>query len=1219
MVQRKYFKHRIADLELIYSQANGNIALLEELEEELVERDTRRAKRLLELVRKSLEATNGAAKAKASGNSALLGALEEELVERDSQRANRLLEPVRKSLEATNDSSSATANVLPTTPSPPRAEVQAAQIAKAPIVLPVGECTPIDWQEFISGVAEEHANSGLPIAAAPLVSSAQSIIDTWTALEALSPQTYKRPDDLVIGTGSVAYFRNGEEPWLTGERSRPKHNLFYLVYLGAIDLEQATEKLLKKYQDKRVERPSSRGLAALGVVLLDKKGIPVPETGLTLSSFGWAYARALEGNLHVLKYWERAEAVLKVGLEKYIYRKDEDGNDLPFTFAQAESAFQWLLGNCQIPKQDAAAPDFAIRLYQSFSRGGPESPLLNSFFLDDLQRARSALGTPIVGKALSQYLGLVKPSNQHDLLKHKSHIEFALQPKNTPPSRWPGQGRFPLVLLQQTAINLAMLELKESGLVSVNGPPGTGKTTLLRDIVAAVVVKRAQAMCAFQNPEDAFEHSGQMKLGNGFVHLYKLHKTLRGHEIVVASTNNKAVENVSRELPQRSQISADLTALNYFKTVSDALSGSVGETWGLIAAVLGNSANRSAYINKAWWDDDTGLRKYFLSITGQIDLQPDENGETHIPRVVSECDPPRNAEDARQRWDATRRKFVATLKKSEAAIEDAQHAYECHQAALQIKADLDRNLARQAEHRSRMDALRTKSDGLAAQRKEREVALSGLKNNEASALRAKPRLFKRLFARQEWKEWKASHAKIKSALGDVHKFLARLLDEANAVSKLLQKEEHELSILVERKKDSERKIFEHLVEIKKAAEVCGDKLVTPALWRLSHDEQQTFAPNFTARAQRLRDDVFVAALELHKAFIDASAKPMRQNLGAYFHALNGGRIPADKQSLLPHLWSSAFILTSVVSTAFASVGRMLKALPSESIGWLLIDEAGQATPQAAVGAIYRAKRVVSVGDPLQIEPVVTLPASLAEGIARHLGVESEHWVAPAASVQSLSDNANAYGTTIPRDLSEIRIGMPLLVHRRCENPMFGISNALAYAGLMVHATSQKSSPITELFGAQVRWIDVSGSSQEKWCPEEGEKVADLLLKGCAAFKGDPGIFVITPFRVVAERMRRRMHQDADALRQSGIDNPDAWIAENIGTVHTFQGKEARGVVLLLGAPDPAQGGARNWATSNVNLLNVAVSRAKQNFYVVGNRSLWGNLGHMKLISKYLPS
>lgn len=40
-----------------------------------------------------------------------------------------------------------------------------------------------------------------------------------------------------------------------------------------------------------------------------------------------------------------------------------------------------------------------------------------------------------------------------------------------------------------------------------------------------------------------------MKVGNAFLHLYQLDPSLLGHEIVVASTNNKAVENLSREIP----------------------------------------------------------------------------------------------------------------------------------------------------------------------------------------------------------------------------------------------------------------------------------------------------------------------------------------------------------------------------------------------------------------------------------------------------------------------------------------------------------------------------------------------------------------------------------------------------------------------------------------------------------------------------------------------
>ena len=100
-------------------------------------------------------------------------------------------------------------------------------------------------------------------------------------------------------------------------------------------------------------------------------------------------------------------------------------------------------------------------------------------------------------------------------------------------------------------------------------------------------------------------------------------------------------------------------------------------------------------------------------------------------------------------------------------------------------------------------------------------------------------------------------------------------------------------------------------------------------------------------------------------------------------------------------------------------------------------------------------------------------------------------------------------------------------------------------------------------------------------------------------------------------MRRRMMRESKLLKQYGIENPEVWIPDRIGTVHTFQGKEAQGVILLLGAPNPSQNGARNWATTNVNLLNVAVSRAKQNFYVVGNHELWANTGNMKTVSQYL--
>jgi hypothetical protein len=71
------------------------------------------------------------------------------------------------------------------------------------------------------------------------------------------------------------------------------------------------------------------------------------------------------------------------------------------------------------------------------------------------------------------------------------------------------------------------------------------------------------------------------------------------------------------------------------------------------------------------------------------------------------------------------------------------------------------------------------------------------------------------------------------------------------------------------------------------------------------------------------------------------------------------------------------------------------------------------------------------------------------------------------------------------------VGLPLLVHRRCANPMFGVSNAIAYQRLMVHSTPSRPSRIRDVLGSS-RWLNVQGSANDKWCPEEGKTVLKLL-------------------------------------------------------------------------------------------------------------------------------
>ena len=74
-----------------------------------------------------------------------------------------------------------------------------------------------------------------------------------------------------------------------------------------------------------------------------------------------------------------------------------------------------------------------------------------------------------------------------------------------------------------------------------------------------------------------------------------------------------------------------------------------------------------------------------------------------------------------------------------------------------------------------------------------------------------------------------------------------------------------------------------------------------------------------------------------------------------------------------------------------------------------------------------------------------------------------------------------------------------------------------------------------------------------------------------------------------------------------------------GTIHTFQGREADIVFLVLGsAPGQAGWGSRQWASRTPNILNVALTRARSLIYVIGNRRDWQKHPFFDVLSDELP-
>lgn len=1033
------------------------------------------------------------------------------------------------------------------------------------------------------------------------------LLDAWSALEVLSPQTYRREADLASGLRSnIISISNGRLPWDNGPApSRQNFKVYFHVVLGTIAAGPVYEALVERFKDTRMERPSVTGNIVLASILVDKNGVLAGDAPASLSAFAWGFPLALQGSLKELAGWTRQEQHLVEGLTKHLSHDEKDNNPDPLSMDDLNSGFEWLVTKLGLPREQVVGPSFAVRTYLHFtSKIVPDPLLLNSFFLRDLAKARESAQTGSLPATLAAYLGEHKPWVRNDLLHNQVALEASLAPAMAPLGRWPTPPGHTPALLQQSAVNLAGRLHAHRGLLGVNGPPGTGKSTLLRDIVADVVTRRATAMCAFADPVKAFKVGWTKRARGETQELYSLDPCLRGFEMIVASSNNKAVENVSAEMPAMSALPAG-SDLRYFAPLANDLIER--EAWGMIAAVLGNATNRARFRKAFWTESPRSLQRYLDRAAGFAEADA-------IPGLAELCDAPSGPEEARTRWKVAQEHFV-TLS---AFAKDRLAQLESLRQAL---FDLPRLRAEEAEaqkhHSSAIQAadddqsqLQVCVRGVQQARVASSHAQMSLTNHDATA----PSWLKRLFRTHDAQAWRGTHQLLENQLQAL-----RQSEQSMLAAQAATEQTAEVSTRFAR--TLEQDLIRTQEVLKPAELLCaqisvgsGACLFDDTFRTLPHAQQQLSLPWLDTELQQLRSDVFAAAMLVHKAFVDAAALPLRRNLKALMDA-NFGGVPPDRLHLAGDLWSSLFLVIPVLSTTFASVERMLGRLPPETFGWLLIDEAGQASPQAAVGALMRCQRSVVVGDPQQIEPVVLLPDVLTTAVMREFNADADRFAAPAASVQTLADEASDHCATFLTVAGSRRVGAPLLVHRRCASPMFDVSNKIAYGGLMVQAKQSGESVIRAALGPS-RWIDVRGTARDKYCPEEGEQLL-ALLHSLRRAGVTPDLYVVTPFVAVQDGLRQLISDNG--VLNGWTQDASAWLKERVGTVHTVQGREAEAVILVLGAPIPSQNGARQWAGRLPNLLNVAVTRAKEAVYVVGNSELWSSAGHFGVLHEQLDS
>ncbi len=283
------------------------------------------------------------------------------------------------------------------------------------------------------------------------------VLDAFTVLEVLSPQGFRRPEDLVGGDRRrLAPLEPNELPWAgEGERSNSGFHLYYQVILGTVDLEPAVGRLLEKFSDRRAERPQARGEAIVAAFTLDRDGRLVDSPAAVVASFAWGLPRALAGDLGSLARWPDEEGKLEAALEERLRRHDEDGKELALDRRTIEAAWRWLAERLGLPAELVRGPRLALRCFESPKSAAPPDPLLlSSFYLDDLDAAGKLFDARTPPATLAAYFGLRPPPERIALLEDDAALAAAVAPPLFPPARWPGAGRHPLNLLQQAAVNL---------------------------------------------------------------------------------------------------------------------------------------------------------------------------------------------------------------------------------------------------------------------------------------------------------------------------------------------------------------------------------------------------------------------------------------------------------------------------------------------------------------------------------------------------------------------------------------------------------------------------------------------------------------------------------------------------------------------------------------------------------------------------------------------
>ncbi|KRE22548.1 hypothetical protein ASE66_25485 [Bosea sp. Root483D1] len=272
------------------------------------------------------------------------------------------------------------------------------------------------------------------------------------------------------------------------------------------------------------------------------------------------------------------------------------------------------------------------------------------------------------------------------------------------------------------------------------------------------------------------------------------------------------------------------------------------------------------------------------------------------------------------------------------------------------------------------------------------------------------------------------------------------------------------------------------------------------------------------------------------------------------------------------------------------------------IDLLIVDEAGQVLPEVAGPSFALAKKALVIGDVQQIEPISALTAVVDTGNLIEAGLlppDGSREVLQALEEVGLTSRG---GSTMRLAQSACRFypypelarGLYLFEHRRCLDEIIGFCNELCYKGsLQPMRGPAQGGALLPMGYLHIDGMAISAGGS-RFNPLEAQTIAAWLAANAEKLKArydkrlEDIVGIVTPFG-------RQVREIRNSCAAVGIDV--GRLGMTVGTVHALQGAERDVVIFSPVYSKHADGGFIDLSPS---MLNVAVSRAKDAFLVFGD-------------------